>query len=106
MCSSIPRRSTASEASAWAIGYQCAMASPEEKRIARGRCTRSLSHHGIRSMRAEMQRLAVLAPDAPPDEYGAGAPVQALEQEVAQLLGKESAVFLAKGVIARLVEPR
>lgn len=82
------------------------MASPEEKRRVRGQCQRSLSRHGIRSMREEMQALAALTPDGPPDEYGAGEVVQALEAEVALLLGKESAVFMPKGVIAQLVALR
>ncbi|MBL8701108.1 MAG: threonine aldolase [Alphaproteobacteria bacterium] len=78
----------------------------DEKRRIRGQCRRSLSRHGIRSMREELQALAALAPDGPPDEYGAGDVVQALEAEVALLLGKEAAVFLPKGVIAQLAALR
>lgn len=82
------------------------MVSDTEKREVRGGCRRSLSRHGIRSMREEMQALATLTPEGPPDEYGAGAVVQALEGEVALLLGKAAAVFLPKGVIAQLAALR
>ena len=82
------------------------MVAYEEKRRARGACQRSLSRHGIRSMRGELRAIAELAPDGPPDEYGAGEAVQALEREVATLLGKEAALFMPKGVIAQLVALR
>jgi len=82
------------------------MVTQDEKRRVRGACQRSLSRHGIRSMRNELRAIAELTPDGPPDEYGAGDVVQALEREVATLLGKEAAIFMAKGVIAQLVALR
>ncbi len=82
------------------------MVTYDEKRRVRGACQRSLSRHGIRSMRSELRAIAELTPDGPPDEYGAGEVVQALEREIATLLGKEAAIFMPKGVIAQLVALR
>lgn len=64
-------------------------------------CSRFLSGHRPLTMPARLRRLAELAPDELPDEYGAGSVVERLEQRVADILGKEQAVFLPKGVIAQ-----
>lgn len=63
---------------------------------------RFLSGHLLKSQRAWLDSLATspLA-DLPMDNYGEGPAIQKLEQEVAEILGKESAVFLHKGVVAQ-----
>ena len=73
----------------------------EEKRRLKASCRRFLSGHEPCSMPDRLRRLADLAPDEPPDEYGAGSVVERLERRVAELLGKERAVFVPKGVIAQ-----
>ncbi|HEX6015435.1 MAG TPA: hypothetical protein VFY87_27270, partial [Geminicoccaceae bacterium] len=72
-----------------------------EKRQLKASCRRFLSGHEPRSMQDRLRRLADQAPDEPPDEYGAGTVVERLESRVADLLGKERAVFVPKGVIAQ-----
>jgi threonine aldolase len=72
-----------------------------EKRRLKAACRRFLSGHEPRSMPDRLRLLADLAPDEPPDEYGAGSVVERLERQVADLLGKERAVFVPKGVIAQ-----
>jgi threonine aldolase len=72
-----------------------------EKRRLKGSCRRFLSGHRPRTMRERLHRLAELAPDELPDAYGVGSVLDALERRVAELLGKEKAVFVPKGVIAQ-----
>lgn len=70
----------------------------------RNRCSRWLNgHRPLRSMRDSLLALAE-APEAalPLDVYGQGEAMQALEAEVAALLGKPAARFLHKGVAAQL----
>lgn len=70
----------------------------------RNRCTRWLhGHRPLRSMRDSLLALAE-APEAGQalDVYGDGAAMQALEAEVAALLGKPAARFFHKGVAAQL----
>lgn len=67
-------------------------------------CSRWLNgHRPIRSMRESLLALAGL-PEAelPLDIYGHGTAVQALEAEVAALLGKPAACFMHKGMAAQL----
>lgn len=74
----------------------------------RNRCTRWLNgHRPLRSMRKSLLALAGM-PDAalPLDVYGQGAAMQALEAEVATLLGKPAARFMHKGVAAQLAALR
>lgn len=74
----------------------------------RNRCTRWLNgHRPLRSMRESLLALADL-PDASQalDVYGDGAALQALEAEVAALLGKPAARFMHKGVAAQLAALR
>lgn len=65
-------------------------------------CKRALSGHRRRSVR---ERLAALADSPlavlPPDLYGEGEAIAALEGEVAALLGKPAAAFMVKGVVAQ-----
>lgn len=74
----------------------------------RNRCTRWLNgHRPLRSMRESLLALAE-QPEAalPLDVYGQGEAMQALEAEVAALLGKPAARFLHKGVAAQLAALR
>ena len=74
----------------------------------RNACTRWLSgHRPIRSMRESLLALAE-QPEAalPLDVYGQGQALQALEAEVAALLGKPAARFMHKGVAAQLAALR
>lgn len=71
-------------------------------------CTRWLNgHRPLRSMRESLLALAE-APEADQalDVYGQGDAMQALEAEVAALLGKPAARFLHKGVAAQLAALR
>ncbi|NCT85612.1 MAG: threonine aldolase [Comamonadaceae bacterium] len=74
----------------------------------RNRCTRWLNaHRPLRSMREALLALAEV-PQAtlPLDVYGEGEAVQALEAQVAALLGKPAASFFHKGVAAQLAALR
>jgi threonine aldolase len=74
----------------------------------RNRCTRWLNgHRPLRSMRESLLALAEL-PDAALalDVYGEGEAMQALEAQVAALLGKPAARFMHKGVAAQLAALR
>ena len=70
----------------------------------RNACTRWLhGHRPVRSMRESLLALADLPEAAaPPDVYGEGATLQALEADLATLLGKPAARFFHKGVAAQL----
>ncbi|WP_457418461.1 threonine aldolase family protein [Roseateles sp. P5_E7] len=74
----------------------------------RNRCTRWLNgHRPLRSMRESLLALADLPEAALPlDVYGQGQAIQALEAEVAALLGKPAARFMHKGVAAQLAALR
>ncbi|MFF3864669.1 threonine aldolase family protein [Micromonospora sp. NPDC001898] len=70
-------------------------------------CDRMLS--GVRpvSMAEHLDAVrATLDPDALPDFYGEGGPVEALELRVAELLGTEAAVFFPTGTMAQQVAVR
>lgn len=76
------------------------------QQIAAG-CTRFLNDHGPRSVRERVQRVA----DSPlslmrNDQYGNGGFVAELEREVAELLGKEAAVFMPSGTMAQQIALR
>jgi threonine aldolase len=70
-------------------------------------CQRFLSGHPPKQPRAWLEEIAAseLA-NLPMDRYGEGQAIAQLEQEVADLLGKEAAVFVPKGVIAQLMSLR
>jgi threonine aldolase len=73
------------------------------KRRARAQraCTRWLLGHGDIAPSEWLRELADVAEEDYLDRYGAGGEVEALEQEVAGLLGKETAVFMPSGVMAQ-----
>lgn len=70
-------------------------------------CDRTLTHHGHVTPR---QALELLLEDVPPemetDTYGAGDAIEKLERQVAELLGKEAAIFMPSGTMAQQVALR
>lgn len=70
---------------------------------ARRQCSRWLNGHGPQRP-AEL--LATIDAGVEPDRYGAGGVVEELEGEVAELLGKEAALFLPTGTMAQQIALR
>jgi threonine aldolase len=72
-------------------------------------CTRFLSGH-YRQPAKPQQALADLAaltgPDLLPDMYGQGEILESFEREVAELLGKEAAVFMPSGTMCQAIALR
>jgi len=68
----------------------------------RARCTRYLPGHGPRTARNWVEMLAASPRlDERLDEYNEGPAITALERRCADLLGKETALFFHKGVVAQ-----
>jgi threonine aldolase len=78
-----------------------APSSPDRRAQARRGCTRWLVGHGDITPTAWLSELAGAATESELDRYGSGGEVAALEREVAELLGTESAVFMPSGVMAQ-----
>jgi threonine aldolase len=79
-----------------------ATAAKRRRTAAFAACTRFLSGHRRLTVRERLTALAASPhADAPADEYGDGDLARTLEKRIAQLLGKEAAVFCAKGMIAQ-----
>jgi threonine aldolase len=77
------------------------------RRAAFLQCERTLNGHPPQSMRAELLALAeTVGPDEQPDRYGGGALIEAFEREIAELLGKEAAVFMPSGTMAQQIALR
>lgn len=80
---------------------------PEEIREVASRCNRFLVGHGPTSVR---DRLLAIADDPwselPNDHYGQGGAVALFEGRVADLLGKEAAVFMLSGTMAQQIALR
>lgn len=74
---------------------------PDRGAEARRRCTRWLVGHGDITPTAWLAELVDAATEPDLDRYGSGGEVEALEREVAQLLGTEAAVFMPSGVMAQ-----
>ena len=70
----------------------------DEIKARRARCTGSLQGNGLLR---PADLLASISPDAEEDLYGDGGAVTALEEYVAELLGKPAAVFLPSGTMAQ-----
>lgn len=68
---------------------------------ARRDCTRWLIGHGDIAPVAWLHEIADAATSPDLDRYGGGGEVEALEGEVAELLGKEAAVMMPSGVMAQ-----
>ncbi|HVJ53388.1 MAG TPA: beta-eliminating lyase-related protein [Aliidongia sp.] len=78
-----------------------------DPRAIRAQCTRILSGHRQKTGRQWFEALAQSSfAELPPDTYGEGAAIHALEHEVAGLLGKPAALFSPKGVITQQVALR
>src|SRR5256885_10802238 len=79
----------------------------QQIRKIRWACTRSLTGHYLQTPR---QILADLAETAGPDElsdmYGSGDLITNFEQEIAQVLGKEAAVFMPSGTMCQQIAMR
>ena len=74
---------------------------PNRDAIRRG-CGRSLFGHRLRAPRMVLSDLAASPyADLPPDSYGEGENIAALERDVAALLGKAAGLFVIKGVVAQ-----
>jgi threonine aldolase len=83
--------------------------SSAERDAVRARCTRFLSHHHPHRSsphRALTELAAGAAPDLQPDVYGEGELLESFEREVAELLGKEAAVFMPSGTMAQQIALR
>jgi threonine aldolase len=78
-----------------------AQAAAQRRAAARRQCTRWLSGHGERSPQTLLQEVAGAVSDPELDRYGRGGEVEALELDVAELLGKPAAVFMPSGVMAQ-----
>jgi threonine aldolase len=74
---------------------------PDRRAEARRGCTGWLVGHGDITPTAWLAELVDAATEPDLDRYGSGGEVEALEREVAQLLGTESAVFMPSGVMAQ-----
>jgi threonine aldolase len=75
---------------------------PNAARAIRALCTKSLTGHRQKTGRQWFEDLARSSfAELTPDLYGEGEALQALEHEVAGLLGKPAALFVPKGVIAQ-----
>jgi threonine aldolase len=73
----------------------------------RKRCTRSLVHGPRRTARQTLAELCASTPDdGEPDAYGEGDVITSFEREVADLLGKEAAVFMPSGTMAQPIALR
>jgi threonine aldolase len=80
-------------------------AEAERKRVLRS-CTKFLGHPP-RTVRERLSEIASEAdPDLRPDHYGSGALLEDFERDIAQLLGKEAAVFMPSGTMAQQIALR
>lgn len=73
----------------------------DRRAAARRGCTRWLNGHGDTTPQAWLQEVADAATEPDLDRYGEGGEVEALEREVAQLLGMPAAAFMPSGVMAQ-----
>jgi threonine aldolase len=81
--------------------------SPREQRAIFAACERFLSGHGRTTLRGSLEALLREAgDDDEPDVYGKGALIEDFEREIAQLLGKEAAVFMPSGTMAQQIALR
>jgi threonine aldolase len=80
---------------------------PLDPTTVRRACSRFLTHHYPSTPRAVLSDLGAWAdPELDADRYGTGPLITAFEQEVAELLGKEAALFLPSGTMAQVIAMR
>ena len=78
-----------------------------ERRGVYSRCERFLGGHGPSRPHAMLAALAAATdPDEQADRYGDGELIEQFEREVADLLGKEAAVFMPSGTMAQQIALR
>ncbi|HEX5440906.1 MAG TPA: beta-eliminating lyase-related protein [Ktedonobacterales bacterium] len=78
-----------------------------ERRAVYSRCERFLGGHGPSRPHAMLAALAATTdPDEQADRYGEGELIEQFEREVADLLGKEAAVFMPSGTMAQQIALR
>ena len=78
-----------------------------ERRAVYSRCERFLGGHGPSRPHAMLAALAAATdPDEQADRYGEGELIEQFEREVADLLGKEAAVFMPSGTMAQQIALR
>lgn len=79
----------------------------EELQAIARRCDRVLFGHGLELPHDVLTRLAAsTSPDEVGDVYGSGALIADFEQRVAEILGKEAAVFMPSGTMAQQIALR
>src|SRR5262245_19696561 len=84
------------------------MPSPDLDAI-RARCTRALTYHGPQQESTARVLRALADADVDvltPDRYGEGDLIAGFERDVAELLGKEAAVFMPTGTMAQQIAMR
>lgn len=70
-------------------------------------CTRFLTHHYFRKPQQVLSELATsMSPDEALDTYGQGETINRFEAEIADLLGKEAAVFMPSGTMCQQIALR
>ncbi|MEH6443396.1 MAG: beta-eliminating lyase-related protein [Oceanospirillaceae bacterium] len=62
--------------------------------------------HPIQSMSGSFAAICNIAEDAPSDRYGTGAVINDFENQISELLGKESAIFFPSGTMAQQIAMR
>jgi threonine aldolase len=78
-----------------------------ERRAVYSRCERFLGGHGPARPHAILAALAATTdPDEQADRYGEGELIEQFEREIADLLGKEAAVFMPSGTMAQQIALR
>jgi threonine aldolase len=79
----------------------------QERQAIFARCARFLSGHGLTRPKQALAEMAeATGEDEESDRYGEGALIADFEREVADLLGKEAAVFLPSGTMAQQIALR
>ena len=84
-----------------------ALVAKRERAAVFARCERFLGGHGPVRLREALLALAEEAhADEEPDVYGEGELIEGFEREVAELLGKDAAVFMPSGTMAQQIALR
>ena len=99
--------STPTQATTSATTAAPATVTDDERRAIYRHCERFLGGHGPQHPKAMLLALAeATGADEYADGYGEGALIEQFEQEIADLLGKEAAVFMPSGTMAQQIALR